>query len=408
MANIAATAIRGVTFHNPAKTSLGYTLLTPMGFSTWGTCESDVFLIDMEGYIVNRWRMPADPTNHGILLPNGHLMWCGDLGYSVRDKWIVGLPPGWAGVGNTIEERDWDGNLVRRVMTPGQSHDFLPLPDGHIMYPTYGLSQGILPDKLSARWKGGIPGSELDGKIHGDTICEVDQNDKIVWEWIAYEHLDPEIDAFGPLDVRTHFHTNSLWLCKDGGIIVSMRSLSSVVKIEYPSGKVVARHGKGKVFHQHDARELDDGNILIFDNGSHRNIEEPTYSRSVEIDPDTDEEIWEYKAEFPSDFYSPLMGGSERLPNGNTVICNSSDAASGRVFEVTHEGDLVWEYNSPFLVKKLDEKTPGNRNALFRAHRYNSGGSELKGKDLDPARFPWENRFFGPAAFKRDFSPCIF
>ncbi len=403
MLNIARTALRGVTFYNRVKTSLGYTLFSPMAFNTWGTSIADVFLIDMEGQIVNRWRMPAAPTLHGVLLPNGHLLYAGDLGNKTQGKWIVGIRPGYSGCGNEIEERDWDGNLIRRVMTPQQSHDFLPMPDGHIMYPTYGLPQGVLPDELAARWKGGIPGSELDGKIDGDTICEVDQNGKIVWEWIGYEHLDPEIDVFGPLDMRTHFHTNSLWLCRDGNILVSMRTLSAVVKIEYPSGKVIARYGRGKVLHQHDARELDNGNILIFDNGSHRSNEEPTYSRSVEIDPDTDEVVWEYKAGLPSDFYTGGTAGSERLPNGNTVTL---DATQGRILEVTYEGELVWEYVSPFLVEKLGAERYGNY--IFRAHRYNSDYPGLKGKDLDPARFPWENKVFGPTAFKKDFSPCIF
>ena len=267
MHNIARMALKGVTFHNPLKTSNGYTL-----FSLMGGSDPNVWLIDMEGHIVHRWRMPGNPTNHGVLLPNGNLLYALKFsGEGAKESSPKSVGPLFLmRRGDVIEELDWDGNLVRRITTPGQTHDLLPLPNGHVMYPAYGKPSGILPDKLAARWKGGIPGSEYKGKIFGDTICEVDQSCKIVWEWIAYKHLDPEIDVFCPLKPRTHFHTNSLWLCKDGCILVSMRHLSAVLKIEYPSGKVVARYGRGQVFQQHDAREFENGNIQVFDNDGHR------------------------------------------------------------------------------------------------------------------------------------------
>ena len=153
-------------------------------------------------------------------------------------------------------------------------------------------------------------------------------------------------------------------------------------------------------------RELDNGNILVFDNGNHRNGYQPTYSRVVEIDPDTDEIVWEYKANIPSDLYSAVCAGSERLPNGNTLICESE---LGRIFEVTYEGELVWEYASPFMGWKwcdVDKIIYGGK--MFRAHHYPKDYPGLKGKDLDPAKYPWENKIFGPGAFKRDFSPRVF
>lgn len=33
------------------------------------------------------------------------------------------------------------------------------------------------------------------------------------------------------------------------------------------------------------------------------------------------------------------------MPNGNTVICESG---SGRIFEVSQEGKIVWQFASPF------------------------------------------------------------
>src|SRR6059036_3002382 len=58
----------------------------------------------------------------------------------------------------------------------------------------------------------------------------------------------------------------------------------------------------------------------------------------------------------------------QRLPNGNTLITESS---FGRLFEVTREGEIVWEYVSPFFGKPLFGGREGSEsNQVFRAYRY--------------------------------------
>ena len=84
---------------------------------------------------------------------------------------------------------------------------------------------------------------------------------------------------------------------------------------------------------------LDSGNLLIFDNGLRRG-----WSRVIELDPLTGEIAWEYRADPPESFYSKSRGSSQRLPNGNTLICESD---RGRAFEVTASGEVVWEWLNP-------------------------------------------------------------
>ena len=384
--SIAKTAKKGVTFYNPLKADDGYTLFAPL-------YTKDVWLIDMEGRIINRWQMPYIPGQHAYLLPNGNLLWAG----KVKTPAELGLPFDFGGIGGIIMEVDWDGNLVWQAEVPYQNHDFRLMENDHIMYPSYPPS-GTVPEKIVAKI-GGLPGT---GRVFSDCVSEIDRNGNTVWEWVAHEHLDPEIDTICPLENRSLWPLlNALWTCRDGNILLSGRNVSEIIKIEYPSGKVMARYGRGKISHQHNPSELNNGNILVFDNGAHRYSYEPSYSRVVEIDPATDEIVWEYKADPPSDFYSALTSGAERLPNGNTVICESWP---GRVFEVTYDGELVWEYISPFMGP-----WPGlYTNAMWRAHRYPRDYPGFKGRDLDPTRFPWENRTFGPDAFKKDFTPSIF
>lgn len=394
--SIARTALKGVTHYDSSKTFNGYTL--------FGICwDNQVWLIDMEGHIVHKWQLPQGLALYGILLPSSNLLYAG----ITKSPAELGLPSFGAvtagGLGGELVEVDWDGNVVWRIEAPYQHHAFGVMNNNHIIYPTH-HPKGILPDELAAKWRGGRPGTEAEGKIWGDTVDEIDRDGNIVWWWQSYEHLNPEIDAFCPLEPRNHWHMNSLWQCRDGSILVSPRHLNVLWRIEYPSGKIIARYGKGKIFHQHDVQELDNGNIMCFDNGDHRsNYYGPPYSRAVEIDPNTDEIVWEYKSDPPWCFFSASQGGVQRLPNGNTLI---SQTNHGRLFEVTYGGELVWEYVNPRQV--WAERNLMYTGGSHRAFRYSPDYPGLKGKDLDPTKYSWENRVFGPDACKSDFMPCIF
>lgn len=124
-----------------------------------------------------------------------------------------------------------------------------------------------------------------------------------------------------------------------------------------------------------------EGNILVYDNGGWGGYDVPNpgsptgvkaalrdYSRVLEIDPTTLEIVWQYtprEAGFlePMDsnrFYSPFISGMQRLPNGNTLITEGSD---GRVFEVTKDHEIVWEFISPYWGKFVP------MNMVYRAYR---------------------------------------
>jgi len=383
---------KGLTIYEPTKAYDGYNFFCPFG-------TKDCWLMDMEGRFVHHWRVPYSPGGHGFLEPSGNVLYAGKL----KDYQEMGY--GWtsefAGCGGMLLEIDWDSNIVWQAEVPGQGHDFTRMPNGHIMYIAW-EPKGILPDEIAAKVKGGRPGTELNGKIWGDVLIEIDRDGNRVWEWLGYEHLDPEIDAICPLENRTQWpYLNSVQICRDGNILLSTRYLNQITKIDYNTGKVIGRYGKGKIFHQHDARELDNGNLTCFDNGTHRHEYKPEYSRVVEIDPETDEIVWEYKANPPSDFHSPHSGGAERQPNGNTAIIETD---KGRIFEVTLGCEIVWEYVNPRYLPYHGRLS----NMIWRVHRYPSDYPGLKGKDLDPGKLAWVNRVWGPDAFAKEIKPCIF
>ena len=54
--------------------------------------------------------------------------------------------------------------------------------------------------------------------------------------------------------------------------------------------------------------------------------------------------VWSYHA---PRFFSTNISGAQRLANGNTLV---TEGAGGRVFEVTTDGTIVWEYMNPLFA----------------------------------------------------------
>ncbi len=76
-------------------------------------------------------------------------------------------------------------------------------------------------------------------------------------------------------------------------------------------------------------------------------------SSVIELNPLTMEIDWEYKGDENNPFFSLASGSNQRLPNGNTLITESD---RGRVFEVSPEGKIVWEYINKYRTGKKKKK----------------------------------------------------
>jgi len=87
------------------------------------------------------------------------------------------------------------------------------------------------------------------------------------------------------------------------------------------------------------------------------------FSRIVEVELATKQIVWKYQEKRESDFFSPRISNTQRLPNGNTLVC---EVDCGRFYEVTTDGELVWEYVNPYF----GEGATGLNNRVFRAYRY--------------------------------------
>lgn len=338
----------GITIHEPERAWQGYTLFCESFIRprAEGEPAHPIYLIDMDGEPVHRWEVEHSLQSFCRLLPNGHLV------YPTRDRAeIEGGTPG-------VREVDPDANLVRyypcRV-----DHDFHVLENGNLLLHviTENYCPPLGPGMKRQCW-----------------MIEVTPEDELVWEWRAEEHLAELRALLGP-DGWNHVmeratgefafdwaHNNTLQPIpsnltaekekqaghrprfQPGNIFFSYRSCDVIGVIERETGHIVWAWGPGELDGQHKPHVLPNGNVLIFDNGTLRG-----WSRVIELNPLTEQIEWEYRGDEDHPFFSPYISSAQRLPNGNTLICEGGNA---RLFEVTPEGEIVWEFRNPYHVEQ--------------------------------------------------------
>jgi hypothetical protein len=349
----------GLVYRDPAASLAGYTLFSSVR-------GHHATLLDHEGRIVHQWHHP-EGIQHLELLGNGNLL-------------IQTLPPEDAGgaeqIGGSagvLAELDWESGVVWEYRDPLMHHDYVRLENGHHLV----LAWDKLPEELNDRVQGGHLFEDDPKPMWADVVKEITPAGEIVREWRSWEHLSFEEDVICPLESHKEWtHANSIVLTPEGDWLISFRLTSTLAIIDGTSGTVKWRWGPGHLSHQHCASWLENGHMLVFDNGCHR-PRAPSFSRVVELDPEKKEVVWSYFHPTVLAFYSFMVSGCERLANGNTFI---TEGATGRLFEVTSEGETVWEYVSPWVLPSNFGPTP----AVFRAFRIPGNDPRLAGRELSP------------------------
>ena len=398
----------GTTIYDPAKTWSGFTVLSPLGTQA-------ALVIDMNGNVVKRWDGFNSSAGGPVrILPGGIVV--GAAGAN---------PPLQESV--ELVEKDFDGNVLwsfnhneqmeindkGKFWTARQHHDWQrdDFPAGY-------YSPGIAPARDGVKTLLLTHTNYVQSRVapkaalNDDRLLEISWDGKIIWEWAASDHIDDfhfNQDARDAIaSVKTSdsgrdfdwLHLNAAayvgpnhWY--DAGdkrfapenVIISSRE-ASFVAIVARDGSVVWQMGPDynaspelrairQIIGQHNAHFIPKGlpgagNLMVFDNGGASGYGRPTpvapngsgifarpTSRVLEIDPVSLKLVWSYNA--PA-FFATNISGAQRLPNGNTLITEGPD---GRVFEVTKEGAIVWEYVFPLFAGAGPRPT----NSVYRAYR---------------------------------------
>ncbi|MFC1908604.1 aryl-sulfate sulfotransferase [Chloroflexota bacterium] len=382
----------------------GYTI-----FSSSGPCQQTP-LIDMNKEIVHKWSISGWPPK---MLPGGSLLGTKlprvdealpatpPLENPAEDR----RPPEDA---IELAQVDWDGQEEWSFnnweddgtgsMSTKQHHDFQREgnPVGYYAPGQDYIAQGKL---LVLAHKNKLVPEISDKELMDDVIYEVDWNGNPTgFEWHATDHFEEygfDEAAREAIYQSKNFnedkgscdwlHTNSMsllgrnhWYDETGderfhpeNIIISTRNANFIAIISRATGSIAWRVGPdflegtpeynlGQFVGQHHAHMIPrglpgEGNILVFDNGGRsgyggsdvfpRYTRE--YSRVIEFNPVTLALVWQYGAESGKEkFFSNFISSAQRLPNGNTLI---TEGANGRVFEVTPDKEIVWEFVAPSL-----------------------------------------------------------
>ncbi len=358
----------GVSVYKPEKCYNGFTLVHGRG--NWdpahGVAAKNVnkwHLIDMKGRVVHQWY--GDPIAKG---PAQLLERVANGNYVSN--------------GERVSEQDWEGNTVwsleRLEGRGGFHHDVQKLVNGNYLV---AASKRVDSPAISRE------------PIEDGGFIEVTPDREIVWEWSALDHFD----EFGfsdetrriihetgggqhwPRDKGGWLHQNTVFALpenphfadgddrfKPGNLLTSSRCCNMLFIIERPSGRIVWKWGhlprmrgskmwldgvdeeeRRAVVGPHDVKMLHNGNIMCFDNGGCGGYPPVVrfYTRLVELNPVSGEIVWEYVFRpHAVKYLSIVTGSAQRLPNGNTVSLHTD---TGRVFEITPQGEIVWEYINP-------------------------------------------------------------
>jgi hypothetical protein len=401
----------GVQVHRLAASD-GYVLFAPV-------IGKQVYLIDFNGRVIRQWESAYFPLSVS-LLENGHLLMSVMLEFS-------------QGATGRIEEYDWDGNLVWSFEYPDLHHDIEVLPNGNVLMTAWermpiaevlalGLNPAFSP----------IPDVTdnfgfYDGFLFEKVIEVNPASNEIVWSWSLREHLIQDYVADAPnygaiedfprrinlnyTNIRLpadRYHINAIsYNAARDEILLSVHYYNEVWVIDHSiadtsgeAGDLLYRwgnpvsYGRGglanrRLFMQHDAHWLDDGRIMIFNNGlpifraySTVDILDPVFEKDgtyafLDDGAFAPEEVTTvYEGNPPNDFYALALSGAELLPNGNLVISHGTE---GRIFEVNAEGEMLWEYLVPiFSYPSLLSRSP-----IFKARYYAADYAAFRSRELN-------------------------
>ena len=382
----------GLTVYDRRRACPGYTLLTPFH-------SPMVYLLDMDGEVIHLWMTPQ--TIHAKYVGNGHIL-VTSLSRSI-EAWVYEVTGSDFHKGVWLTEFDWAGNLVWKYELSGDPddphnasalgwdpryrvvlahHDFQRLPNGNTMM------------LCSARVKNP---AISDYELADDYFLEVRPDGTPVWLWFANEHYDEFTysdetrrlirEAPGVhmgLSLGDYQHTNTLEILPEtelgqrdsrfraGNILSCQRNCNTIFVVDRQTGKVVWDWGREHLVGPHHPNMLPNGHILIYDNGGQGGYPRRTriFTRLVEMDPETGDIVWTYMHQphryYHHKFFSFSWGSVQRLWNGNTL---SLDSNRGRLFEVTPDGEIVWEYVNGFMGRMVWGKSIRLETGVYRVYR---------------------------------------
>ena len=444
-----------------AQNTVGTKLITSEasdGFTLF-TISTESYLINNCGEVINQWSSAFPPGNAVYLLENGNLLRAGrtastDITFGGQGG-VIELY-NWDG--NLLWQYFYDTPMMRQHhdVFPMPNGNVLIIAATR-MTNTEAIQAGRNPALLPETdlYNEQIIEVTPVGASNASIVWEWNVKDHLI------QDFDSNVDNFGDvsldpgkLDINflnggsggsNWLHVNSIqYNATLDQIVVSSRNLSEIYIIDHSTTTAEAAtssggiYGKGgdflyrwgnpqaydqgtetdrQLYGQHyphiiEPGLVDEGEIILYNNGNGRT---PSFSEVFILEPETsspgfytyvtdtaygpENPGYIYTDPTPADFYSHILSSAQRLPNGNTLIC---EGINGRFFEITPTEEIAWEYINPVNSNNGNIASQGDDpsmfpNLSFRAFKYATDYPAFIGRDLTPDN---------PIESNPDLTPC--
>ncbi len=378
----------------------GLTLFTPLTDGPTGGGENKTILMNNQGEIINEWNHESCIATAPYLMSDSTLI----CPLKIDSPFLIGSAYGgkivkYSWEGDVLWSYEYsDTNHL-------QHHDIEPMPNGNILFISWdrktfqeALSAGrrdleseMWPDKIVEVQPVGVDSALIvwEWKFWDHIIQDTDSSLANYGEIRGHpELIDINLGEMplAPMGIADWTHLNSIDYNEDlDQILLSSRNMSEIYIIDHSTtteeasghsggnsgmgGDFLFRWGNPKnyergtisdqvIIGQHDANWIESGfpnsgNIVLYNNGATTGFgQNYTQSSILEIEPpidgyqyyingtepfSPDTALWS----FSGDFFSSIMSGAKRLPNGNTLVTVATEM---RIFEVSTEGVVLWDY----------------------------------------------------------------
>jgi len=385
----------GITLLNPRRRATGQTRLN-VNFGM-------LVAIDEMGEVIWYYRTNSRISDFNFL-PNGH------IAYMTQDFRLVEIDL----LGNIINSwyasgRPYDppqkGTPVKALTF---HHDAFPMENGN--YLMLGSEYKAIESYYTSETEEFAPRKTQN--VMGDVIYEFNTAGKIIWDWHAFDHLDPMRigyetfsgywDRRGFSDIIDWSHANTvLYDPSDNTIMVNFRYLSSILKIDRdskdikwifgePSGyadnlrsKLIGLDKGDWFWHQHSPSLSPDRTLFIFNNDNYKarpfdKISETTlsYAAAYKINEEdlSAELLWTSRIPGETGLASFAMGDVDWLERTNNILVsygalrpsNESSWSMIREYTYTNPARVVWEMH---IATRDEDESQNVGWTIFSAER---------------------------------------
>lgn len=299
-------------------------------------------------------------------------------------------------------EVDYNGRLLWSAPNDGKvskdkteyyHHELTKLSNGHYMVAGAEIIERTIPASPDVFFQPGDTTviKKEDGRYYKKIVCgtliEYDAQGNVAWTWKSSEHFEDK-DYFRPMkalklpfDSKTYM--NGFEFDEQNNVIyVSFKNINRIVKIKYPSGKVINSFGEeintdlsiqpnSPFYGQHSCRVDRKTNNLYLYNNNCNDFEEFSGSNmdergkiishvSIYRQPANDigalEKIWDFPCELSGQAGKPVVstkGGSVSLLEDNCMLINMGTL--NHMMIINKDKKLVWDA-SPYITDATGSK----------------------------------------------------